>query len=150
MEAPAFIQENNVHFALENFNLPKKYKKEWKTRLGWLYDFPWRDEQLSILKDFQGGMWQKFVIQAVFGGGKTTMILAMMFDLLLYQKCEPNEILVCAFNVAIKNEIKKKIKYAGKNLPRTFDSIVYEICKEMEYQDLKHPNFLEKRKFLIF
>ena len=74
-----FVEQNDSNFAMDNFNLPKKYKKEWKTRLGWLYDFPWRDEQLSILKDFQG-MWQKFVIQAVFGGGKTTMILAMMFD----------------------------------------------------------------------
>ena len=148
MEAPLFVKQEDMNFAIENFNLPKKYKKEWKTRLGWLYDFPWRNEQLSILKDFQGAKWERFVIQAVFGGGKTTMILAMIFDLLLHQKVEPNEILVCAFNVAIKNEIKKKIKYAGKVLPRTFDSIVYEICKEMDYKDLKHPNFLEKRKFL--
>lgn len=148
MNTPFFIQQNDDNFAMENFNLPKKYKKEWKTRLAWLYDFPWRDEQLSILKDFQEGNWNKFVIQAVFGGGKTTMILAMIFDLLLHKKCEPDEILVCAFNVAIKNEIKKKVKYAGKVVPRTFDSIVYEICKEMDYKDLKHPNFLEKRRFL--
>ena len=78
MECPPFVHENNEEFALQNFNLPKKYRKEWKSKLGWLYDFPWREEQLSILKDFQKGSWDKFVIQAVFGGGKTTMILAMI------------------------------------------------------------------------
>ena len=149
MNQPAFIANDNKSHAMENFRIPKRQHKLWKERIAWPYYFPWRKEQLNILKDFQSNDWKQFIIQAVFGGGKTTMIIAMLFDLVLQKKATVDEIMVSAFNVAIKNEIKKKIKVLGKFYPRTFDSIVYEICREMEYPDLKHPNFLEKRKFLF-
>lgn len=149
MEQPLFFREENIDFVKEHLKLPKCLLKQWKEKIGWLYTFPWRPEQLQILLKFQKNDWDKFVIQAIFGGGKTTMILAMIHDLILQEKVSSlDEILVCAFNVAIKNEIKKKLKYLGKVVPRTFDSIVWEICKDLEYPNLKKPNFLEKRKFL--
>jgi hypothetical protein len=148
MNAPSFLIENDKAFAMSSFRIPKRKHKEWKEKLGWLYEFPWRVEQQQILNEFDKENWQEFIIQAVFGGGKTTMIIAMLFHLVLSGQCKIDEIMISAFNVAIKNEIKKKLKVLGKIVPRTFDSIVYEICRELEYKDLKHPNFLEKRKFL--
>jgi hypothetical protein len=149
MEIPKFITESDKEFALRNFRIPKCRASSWKEQLGWAYSFPWREEQLKIIQDFQQGQWETFVVQAIFGGGKTTMIIATIFDLVLQGRCSVENILICAFNVAIKNEIKKKVKILGNLIPRTFDSIVYQICKEMDYVDLKHPNFLEKRKYLF-
>jgi hypothetical protein len=149
MEVPFFMKEDNREYALTNFRIPKCRAKTWKEQLGWPYVFPWRKEQLRIIHEFQKQDWETFVVQAIFGGGKTTMIIAKIFDLVMQSKINPENILICAFNVAIKNEIKKKVRILGKIVPRTFDSIVYEICKEMDYKDLKHPNFLEKRKFLF-
>jgi hypothetical protein len=148
MEKPKFLLKDNKNYAMENFRITKKRHKEWKKVIGWMYDFPWRPEQGKIMLNFQKQDWENFVIQAVFGGGKTTMLIAMIFDLILHERCKIDEVMICAFNVAIKNEIKKKVKPLGKVVPRTFDSIVYEICKDMSYADLKHPNFLEKRRFL--
>lgn len=149
MEPPSFYREENIDYVNEHFRLPKCLMKQWKEKICWMYTFPWRPEQLEILTKFQKDDWEKFIIQAIFGGGKTTMIIAMIHDLVLQEKVSSfQEIMVCAFNVAIKNEIKKKLKYLGKVVPRTFDSIVWQICKELEYPNLKKPNFLEKRKFL--
>ena len=148
MNSPSFLKKDEKEYAMNTYRIPKRLHKEWKTKLGWAYDFPWRPEQENILKQFDSSEWDEFIIQAVFGGGKTTMIIAMLFHLVLSQQCNLDEIMISAFNVAIKNEIKKKLKVLGKIVPRTFDSIVYEICRELEYKDLKHPNFLEKRKFL--
>jgi len=149
MEPPSFYREENIDYVKEHFRLPKCLMKQWKEKICWMYSFPWRPEQLEILTKFQNDDWEKFIIQAIFGGGKTTMIIAMIHDLVLQEKVSSfQEIMVCAFNVAIKNEIKKKLKYLGKVVPRTFDSIVWQICKELEYPNLKKPNFLEKRKFL--
>ena len=148
MDIPKFYKDEDISFIQEKLSLPKRYEKDWKNKIGWLYSFPWRPEQLEILKSFQTNEWDKFIIQAVFGGGKTTMILAMIHDLILQEKVSIHEIMVCAFNVAIKNEIRKKLRYLGKIIPRTFDSIVWEICKEMNYNNLMKPDFLEKRRFL--
>lgn len=148
MNIPKFYKEGNLSFIREKLSLPRRLEKDWKEKIGWLYSFPWRQEQLEILLSFQSNEWDKFIIQAVFGGGKTTMILAMIHDLILQEKVSINEIMVCAFNVAIKNEIRKKLRYLGKIIPRTFDSIVWEICKEMDYSNLMKPDFLEKRRFL--
>lgn len=148
MNSPKFYKEEDFSFVKEKLSLPNRFKKNWKEKIGWLYSFPWRPEQLEILQSFQSNEWEKFIIQAVFGGGKTTMIIAMIHDLILHEKVSVHEIMVCAFNVAIKNEIRKKLRFLGKIIPRTFDSIVWEICKEMDFPDLMKPNFLEKRRFL--
>lgn len=145
MNKPQNFTEDEI---LPRCKLPQYLKKEWEKKLGWPYSFPWRLEQLQILVDFQNGEWETFVIQAIFGGGKTTMILAMIFDLILHGKTTSDRVLVSAFNVAIKNEIKKKLKYVGKVVPRTVDSVVWHICKDMNYPTLKEPDFEEKRKFL--
>ena len=52
MECPPFVHENNEEFALQNFNLPKKYRKEWKSKLGWLYDFPWERRAIVHFEGF--------------------------------------------------------------------------------------------------
>jgi hypothetical protein len=141
-------KEFSAESILPRCKLPKYLTPKWETKLGWQYSFPWRTEQLEILLDFQNDTWNTFVIQAIFGGGKTTMILAMIFDLIVQKKTTCDRILVSAFNVAIKNEIKKKLKYVGKIVPRTVDSVVWHICKEMNYPTLKEPDFEEKRKYL--
>tara|TARA_X000000950_G_scaffold283803_1_gene385475 strand:+ start:1147 stop:3855 length:2709 start_codon:yes stop_codon:yes gene_type:complete len=146
MEVPFVLQGDT--FDKQRYWIIQKRQDNWKNILGWAYDFPWRIEQKEILSKFQEDNWTKFIIQAVFGGGKTTMIIAMIYDLILREKCNGDEIMICAFNVAIKNEIKKKLKVLRKIIPRTFDSIVYEICALLNYKDLKHPNFLQKRQFL--
>ena len=151
MDSPSFYKEDNnnsLSFIRNKLLLPRRLEKQWREKIGWLYSFPWRPEQLEILQSFQKEGWNKFIVQAVFGGGKTTMIIAMIFDLILHEKVSIHEIMICAFNVAIKNEIKKKLRHLGKIIPRTFDSLVWEICKEMNYNDLMKPNFLEKRRFL--
>ena len=148
MNRPECFTTNRYDEIKDYCNLPKYLTPLWKEKLGWMYDFPWRTEQLTILKDFQKNEWDTFVIQAIFGGGKTTMILAMIFDLIMQKKTTADRILVSAFNVAIKNEIKKKLKYAGKIVPRTIDSVVWHICNEMNYPHIKDPDFQEKRAFL--
>lgn len=132
---------------------PKRVTRQKWSEMTWLYAFPWRDEQLHILQTYQTMIDSDtrkriMVIQAVFGGGKTTMLIALLYDLILQQSATCQDIFVCAFNVAIKNEIRKRCKPIGKIYPRTFDSLVYEICKELEYPDLLCQNFDEKRRFV--
>ena len=133
--------------------LPKKNPIDRWNQIIWPYTFPWRKEQDDILCAYQDhstkNKYQKImVIQAVFGGGKTTMLLALLYDLILQGLASPSEIFICAFNVAIKNEIRKKCRVIGKVYPRTYDSLIYEICKELEYPDLLCQNFEEKRRFV--
>jgi len=55
-----------------------------------------------------------------------------------------------SFNLSIRNEIRKKLKKYGignKVVVRTFDSIIYEICKVGKYKHINLPNFEGKRKF---
>jgi len=118
-------------------------------RLTWGTLIPWRKEQKRILKAFQRDDWNELVIQAIFGGGKTTMMLALVYDLILHQRCKQSEIFICAFNCAIKNEIKKKTKLIGNIDIRTYDSLVYQLCAEMDFPNLKALNFDTKRRFVV-
>ena len=58
MNQPAFIANDNKSHAMENFRIPKRQHKLWKERIAWPYYFPWRKEQLNILKDFQSNDWK--------------------------------------------------------------------------------------------
>lgn len=110
---------------------------------------PWRKEQMKCLAHFSQPEWKELVVQAIFGGGKTTMMLAMIQHLVLNGMINGHGIAVCAFNVCIKNEIKKKLRFLGNGFRvQTFDSIIYELCREMGYENLRALDFQEKRAFV--
>lgn len=114
-------------------------------------NFTWRKDQQDIIDEFLKFEKKFYVIQGIFGAGKTTILLGMLIQGILKELFKPEEILFISFNVSIKNEIKRKLKDFGissKVSVRTFDSIVYEICKLGNYPYLDLPNFEGKRKFV--
>jgi hypothetical protein len=163
MEIPRFIQDIPIK---NNMNQIKKYLKlnqlksstiqdksnleEYINNLTLYYQIPWRKDQQKIINYFlNNSEWNEIIVQAIFGGGKTTMIIAIIFDLILSKKINPKNIFVCAFNCAIKNELIKKLKLVGKCQIRTFDSLIYKLCKLLDYDKLKLLNFETKRKFVF-
>lgn len=119
---------------------------QYLTNLQWPWDMKWRPEQRAVIDTiFQGS--KETVIQAVFGSGKTTMMIAVIHIMLLRQMQEARHIQVIAFNVAIKNEIRKKIANPTVNVC-TYDSLIYRICAELNYENLHLPNFDGKRRFV--
>lgn len=116
--------------------------------LMWPWKLQWREEQILAIESFFDAGCREVVIQAVFGSGKTTMMLAMVHILLVYRYANPGELSVLAFNVAIKNEIRKKLGNAKIDI-RTYDSLVYQLCAEMGMEDLKLPNFSGKRRYVV-
>lgn len=160
MEPPPFLQEMEIHpkltvKALRNTLNEHGFKHSFAnrqelegylTRLRWPYDMPWRKEQLECLETFGSTEWDELVVQAIFGGGKTTMMLAMVQHLILQKQ---DQVQICAFNVCIKNEIKKKLGFLNfRKRVQTFDSIIYELCAELGYENLRVLDFEGKRKFV--
>lgn len=114
-------------------------------------NFTWRDEQIDVINNFIKFDKKNYVIHGIFGCGKTTLLLGLIIHGLLYEKFKPDDVMFVSFNVSIKNEIKRKLKDFGissKVSVRTFDSIVYELCKVGNYKYLDLPNFEGKRKFV--
>ena len=112
--------------------------------------FPWRKDQRSIIKSVVKNESKYYVINGIFGCGKTTMLFGMLINLVLKQTYKPEDMMFISFNVCIKNEIKRKLKpygFRGKVRVSTFDSIVYFICKRLGYKYLDLPNFDGKRRF---
>lgn len=125
----------------------------------WSLSFPWRPEQWNVIQCFQSlmddGSQEKdkkiIAVQGLFGCGKTTMLLGMLNLGFWNDMFSLDEICFCAFNVCIKEEIRKKIQAWGmkkKAVVRTFDSLIYEFCKFYEYPQLKLPNYKGKRLFV--
>jgi hypothetical protein len=117
-------------------------------------DFTWREDQEAVLNNFLDFDKKYYVVHAVFGSGKTTLLLGMLIFGLMRQLYQPSDVMFMSFNVCIKNEIKRKLKKYGigsKIIVRTFDSVVYEICKHTGYNEqyLKMPNFEGKRKHAL-
>ena len=131
-----------------------KNRHEYVQRLKHFKDvlnFTWRKDQQDIIDAFLKFDKKKYIIQGVFGSGKTTILLGMLIQGILKDLFNPEEILFISFNVSIKNEIKRRLKNFGissKVSVRTFDSIIYEICKIGKYPYLDLPNFEGKRKFV--
>jgi hypothetical protein len=117
------------------------------TVLRWPWCLQWRSEQEAAIDAFFSTASREVVIQAVFGSGKTTMMLAMIHTLLVKNYCEASQIVVFAFNVAIKNEIRKRLQNPGIGI-RTYDSLIYALCAEMEMDLLHLPTFEGKRRFV--
>ena len=137
----------------------KGYKTSFRTKqdaqdlldkIKWFESFPCNDDQKNILNwDIQEK--QESVCQGVFGSGKTTSIFGIFSKLMENKTVQPTEVLFCAFNVCIKNEIKKKIRLTGlkvRPLVRTFDSLVFEICREHGMQGLDKPDYTGRRYFI--
>jgi hypothetical protein len=121
-------------------------------QIQWSLSFPWRETQQEIIHHFIQDSFQIIALQGLFGCGKTTMLLGMLNIGYWKNKFKLDDICFCAFNVCIKNEIRKKIQgWSMKEKPmvRTFDSIIYELCAFYEYPHLKKPNYEGKRKFII-
>ena len=116
--------------------------------LMWPWTLEWREEQVAAIETFFCSNYREVIIQAVFGSGKTTMMLAMVHILLIQEHARADELMVLAFNVAIKNEIRKKLGNTKIDV-RTYDSLVYQMCAEMGMEDLKLPNFSGKRRFVV-
>ena len=122
----------------------------------WSLGFPWRDEQRQVidcfeklsLKDAKGGV---IGVQGLFGCGKTTLLLGMLNRGYWRDMFRMDEVCFCAFNVCIKEEIRRKVASWGckdKVMVRTFDSLIYECCRYYGYPYLKLPNYKGKRLFV--
>jgi superfamily I DNA and RNA helicase len=112
-------------------------------------DFPWRDDQRTVIDEFLKFDKKFYVIHAIFGSGKTTLLLGMMIYGILHRIIKPHELMFVSYNVSIRNEIKRRLKDYGvssKITVRTFDSIIYEISKATDYPYINLPNFEGKRK----
>ena len=117
-----------------------------------LMSFPWRKDQQQIIDLCLSEQDKNIVVNGIFGAGKSTMILGTHILSILKGIYSPGDALFISFNVCIKNELTQKIRSYGipstKTKIRTFDSIIYEICKMYEYPYLDLPNFDGKRKFV--
>lgn len=118
--------------------------------LYWYKTFPWREEQQQVFNIFIEQQYKHIVIQGIFGVGKSQMLLGLLFMALLECDFHYSDILYTAFNVCVKNEIKKKLGHHGlkKIKVSTFDSIVYTLCKYNDMKDYNEPNYEGRRKFL--
>ena len=114
-------------------------------------NFPWRTDQINAIDSIASSVYKYTAIQGVFGAGKTTMLFGLVIKLITSHIYMPEDIMFISFNVCIKNELKQKLKpfgFKGKVRVSTFDSIVYHICKRLDYPHLDLPNFDGKRRFL--
>lgn len=124
------------------------YEKYIKT-LEWYKTFPWREEQTCVFNSIE--QYKRVVVQGIFGVGKSTMLIGIIFKALLEQNYTPKEIVYTAFNVCVKNEIRKKFSSYGirnKIQVYTFDSLIYNICKIHNCPNLDEPNYEGRRKFV--
>jgi AAA domain len=125
-----------------------EYDVYYKT-LEWYKTFPWRDEQTHVFDAINAH--QNVVVQGIFGVGKSQMLIGIIFKALIEDGYKPSEIVYTAFNVCVKNEIRKKFSNFGirnKIQVFTFDSLIYKICKLYGCPNLDQPNYEGRRKFV--
>jgi len=118
--------------------------------ISWFKTFPWHADQQIIL-DWDIHEKDESVVQGVFGSGKTTVMMGIFSKLLEDHIVSSTEVVFCAFNVSIKNELKKKLRMTGlktRPLVRTFDSLVFEICRHHEMSGLDKPDYEGRRHFI--
>ena len=143
-----FLKEINSTYSL-------KSKEEYVSRLNnfrKVINFSWRKDQKEVIDNFVKYEKDIYVIHAVFGSGKTTLLLGLLIHGIINKLFRPEEIMFISFNICIKNEIKRKLKDYGVNSKvqvRTYDSIIYEICKNTGYPYMDLPNFEGKRKHVL-
>ena len=148
-EMKAFLKEIGVMYTL-------KSKKEYQDRIRLfknVYTFPWRIDQKRVIETFLAQQKKYYVVNGIFGCGKTSMIMGIHVQAIVSGLYNPTEAMFLSFNVCIKNELIQKLRNYGmssKTDVRTFDSIIYEICKKYEYPYMDLPNYEGKRKLSLF
>ena len=115
--------------------------------------FPWRIDQKKILTNFieNKDKYKYYIINGIFGCGKTTLLLGLLINSVIQRLYNAEDLFFLSFNVCIRNELRRKLRIYGlskKTKVRTFDSIVYEICKNYKYPHLDLPNYKGKRTFV--
>jgi len=146
-EMQEILKEIGAYHSLKN-------KEEYIKRLSKYIDvlnFPWRKEQKQVIDAFLEFKHTRYVIQGIFGAGKSTMLLGMVINSIIKNLFKPTDVMFISFNISIKNEMKRKLKLYGissKISVRTFDSLVYELAKIGGYPYMDLPNFEGKRKFV--
>jgi hypothetical protein len=129
-------------------------KKEYQDRLQYIkniFTFPWRIDQRVVIETFLSQHKKYYVVNGIFGCGKTSMIMGIHVQAIVSGLYKPTEAMFLSFNVCIKNELIQKLRSYGmsaKTDVRTFDSIIYEICKKYDYPYMDLPNYEGKRKFV--
>lgn len=119
--------------------------------LSWFRAFPWHTEQSEVIEAFDLMDWDELVVQGIFGNGKTTLMLGLFFRLWYERLAVMDDMVMCAFNICIKNELIRRLRTAGirkRPMIRTFDSIVYAACHALGCPYLDKPNYEGRRRFL--
>ena len=80
-------------------------------------DFPWREDQKEVLEQVIKDEYQYYVINGIFGCGKTTLLLGILINSFIKRKHIPTECMFISFNISIKNEIKRKLNFLLEKLP---------------------------------
>lgn len=115
------------------------------------YTFPWRKDQQDVIDLYFGENHKFYVINGIFGCGKTTLLMSLVVRSILEEIYTLDEIMFISFNVCIRDELKAKLRkygFKGKVTVRTFDSIIFEICKNNDYPHMDLPNYDGKRRFV--
>lgn len=113
--------------------------------------FPWRKDQKDVIDSFLRQEHSHYVVNGIFGCGKTTMLLGIHVHAIIKGLYKPADAMFFSYNVCIKNELIQKLRRFGmgaKTDVRTFDSLIYEICKLYDYPYMDLPNYEGKRKFV--
>lgn len=146
-EMKAFLQSINVTHSFRS-------KDEYLSRIDKIktaFTFPWRKDQKDVIEAFLKQTQKYYVVNGIFGCGKTSMIMGIHVQSVVNKLYRPEEAMFLSFNVCIKNELIQKLRGYGmssKTDVRTFDSIIYEICKKYDYPYMDLPNYEGKRKFI--
>ena len=115
------------------------------------YTFPWREDQENVIQKYFKEKSKYLVVNGIFGCGKTTLLMSLVIRSIIESIYKPDEIMFISFNVCIRDELKSKLrKYGFKSriAVRTFDSIIFEICKNNDYPHMDLPNYDGKRRFV--
>jgi len=115
------------------------------------YSFPWREDQRQVIDTFFTKKSKYSVINGIFGCGKTTLLMSLVVRSVMEKLYTLEEIMFISFNICIRDELKSKLRKYGfksKVTVRTFDSIIFEICKNNDYPHMDLPNFDGKRRFV--
>jgi len=115
------------------------------------YSFPWRDDQRQVIDTYFTKKSKYSVINGIFGCGKTTLLMSLVVRSVMEKLYTLEEIMFISFNVCIRDELKSKLRKYGfksKVTVRTFDSIIFEICKNNDYPHMDLPNYDGKRRFV--
>ena len=142
-----FFKERKMTYT---YSSREKYIQQIK-KLEDYYKFPWRKDQYDVITKFFSSKEPYFVVNGIFGCGKTTMLLGIVLYAIIEKYYDAEELMFISFNVCIRDELKSKLrKYGLKSLVkvRTFDSLIYEMCKNHSYKYMDIPNYDGKRIFI--